>query len=101
MTYQVNKGVGGQFEFFGLRGNYLWIMAAGIVASFLLVVILGLCGLPTYVGAVVGLTQLTLFAYLIFRLNHRYGPYGLMKLIARHYQPDYLSSRRRVKKLLR
>ena len=101
MTYQVNKGVGGQFEFLGLRGNYLWIMAAGIVASFLLVVILGLCGVTTYIGAVVGLTQLTLFAYLIFRLNHQYGPYGLMKLIARHYQPDYLSSRRRVKKLLR
>lgn len=101
MTYQVNKGVGGQFEFLGLRGNYLWIMAIVIVACFLVVLFLGLCGLPTYFGAIIGLSLFAFFAYMVFYLNRRYGPYGLMKLFARHYHPDYLSSRRRVKKLLR
>ena len=43
-SYAIHKGVDKPAEFKGLQSQYLVIFALGLVASFLLVVVLHLCG---------------------------------------------------------
>ena len=89
--YPVNKGIGRPVEFKGLKAQYLFVFAGGLLAAFLLFVILYMAGV-TAASAVVWLT---------FRLNAMYGEHGLMKLGAARMRPRYLLHRRRVSHLLR
>ena len=42
--WEINKGVGRTVEFKGLKAQYLFLFAGGLLAVFILVVILYLCG---------------------------------------------------------
>ena len=42
--YPINKGVGRQVEFKGLRAQYLFLFAGGLLAVFILVVVLYMGG---------------------------------------------------------
>ena len=77
--YPINKGIGRPVEFKGLKAQYLFIFAGGLLAAFILF-------------ATVWLT---------FRLNAKYGEHGLMKLGATRMRPRHVLHRRRVSKLLR
>lgn len=47
--YPVNKGIGRPVEFKGLKAQYLFVFAGGLLAAFLLFVILYMAGVSQWV----------------------------------------------------
>ena len=94
--YPINKGVGRQVEFKGLRAQYLFLFAGGLLAVFILVVVLYMGGVDQVAGVGLGgaLVALT------FRLNRKYGAYELMKLLAARRHPRRIVSRKSVARIL-
>ena len=97
--YPVNKGIGRPVEFKGLKAQYLFLFAGGLLAAFILFVILYTAGAGQWLGF--GITAASAVVWLTFRLNAKYGEHGLMKLGAARMRPRYLLHRRRVSHLLR
>ena len=54
-TYPINKGIGRSVEFQGLKSQYLFIFAGGLLALFVLFVILYMAGVNGSVSASEGL----------------------------------------------
>ena len=96
--YPINKGVGRQVEFKGLRAQYLFLFAGGLLAVFILVVILYMGGVDQVACLVAGLGGA--LVALTFRLNRKYGAYGLMKLLAARRHPRRIVSRKSVARIL-
>lgn len=96
MEYPVNKGAGNSVEFKGLKSQYLFVFAGGLTAVLLAVVILYLAGVDQWICIPFGIVSGGLLVWVTFRLNARYGEYGLMKLLAGKRHPRYLIHRKRV-----
>ena len=77
--YPINKGIGRPVEFKGLKAQYLFIFCGGLLALFVLFVLV----------------------WQTFALNARYGEHGLMKLGAARSHPRYLINRRRITRLFK
>jgi len=75
--FNINKGIGQSVEFKGLKAQYLFIFAGGLLAVFVLFVIL------------------YLLVWQTFALNRRYGEHGLMKRMANSNHPRFLINRRK------
>ena len=99
--YPVNKGIGRPVEFKGLKAQYLFVFAGGLLAAFLLFVILYMAGMSQWVCIGLGVTAASAVVWLTFRLNAMYGEHGLMKLGAARMRPRHVLHRRRVSNLLR
>lgn len=84
-----------------LKAQYLFVFAGGLLAAFLLFVILYMAGVSQWVCIGLGITAASAVVWLTFRLNAKYGQHGLMKLGAARMRPRYLLHRRRVSHLLR
>lgn len=98
--YEVNKGIGRSPEFRGLKSQYLFLFAGGLLGIFLLFVVMYMAGANQWLCIGVGLTAATALVGGVFRLNARYGEWGLMKLRARRRMPRYILNRRRIDRLL-
>ena len=85
--YPINKGIGRPVEFKGLKAQYLFIFAGGLLAVFVLFVILYMAGVSQWVCIGLGVTAASAVVWLTFRLNARYGEHGLMKLGAARMPP--------------
>ena len=96
-AFEINKGVGRTVEFKGLKAQYLFLFAGGLLAVFILVVILSLCG----ISLVIGVVGASLVVWQTFTMNRKYGQYGLMKKGAVRMHPRYLMNRRIVFHLIR
>lgn len=100
MTYEVNKGIGGSVEFKGLKAQYLFLFVGGLVAVFILTVLLNVFGasmlFTTSFAIISGMTVV----WGTYTMNKVYGEYGLMKKRARALLPDYLINRRSVRFIL-
>ena len=101
MEYPINRGIGGEVEFKGLQAQYLFVFAAGLLAVFILFIILYMIGIGQWICIGFGVTSATLVVWLTFRLNSRYGTHGLMKHTARRNHPRYLLNRRIISRLFR
>jgi hypothetical protein len=99
MEYTINKGIGKSVEFKGLKAQYLFIFAAGLLSVFVLFVILYMAGVGQWICIGFGLTAASLLVWLTFLLNTRYGEHGLMKLMANRQHPRYLINRRTISRL--
>ena len=99
MKYPVNKGAGNPVEFKGLKSQYLFVFAGGLVMVLLAVVILYLVGVDQWICISFGSISGGLLVWMTFRLNARYGEHGLMKLGAQRSRPRYLLNRRRITRL--
>lgn len=99
MKYPVNKGAGNPVEFKGLKSQYLFVFAGGLVMVLLAVVILYLVGVDQWICISFGNISGGLLVWMTFRLNARYGEHGLMKLLAEKRHPRYLIHRKRVFRL--
>jgi len=73
--YPINKGIGRPVEFKGLKAQYLFIFCGGLLALFVLFVILYMVGIDR--------------------------EHGLMKLGAARSHPRYLINRRRITRLFK
>lgn len=99
--YTIHKGVDKPVEFKGLQSQYLVVFAAGLLTSFLLVVALHLCGVSQLTCFGVGIALAFGVIFTTFRLNARYGRYGLMKFLAAKLRPRRIISRRSLHRLIR
>lgn len=99
--YPINKGIGRPVEFKGLKAQYLFLFAGGLLAVFILVVVLYLCGISQIACLVIGVVGATLVVWQTFSMNRKYGQYGLMKQGAVRMHPRYLLNRRTVFHLIR
>ena len=96
----MNKGVGKQVEFKGLTAMYLFILAGGLAAVLLAVVVLYLAGAGQRACILGGIFACSLLAWGVFRLNARFGEHGLMKMLAEKRHPRYLIRRRKIFRML-
>lgn len=98
---EINKGVGRDVEFKGLRAQYLFIFAGGLLAVFVVFVIMYMAGIDQWACILFGIVATTLIVWLTFSLNKRYGSHGLMKLFAARQHPRRILSRKRIIRLIR
>ena len=99
MKYPVNKGAGNPVEFKGLKSQYLFVFAGGLVMVLLAVVILYLVGVDQWICISFGSISGGLLVWMTFRLNARYGEHGLMKLLSKRQHPHYLINRKASRRL--
>ena len=95
-SFEINKGVGRTVEFKGLKAQYLFLFAGGLLTGFILIVVLYLCGISQIACLVIGVVDASLVVWQTFTMNRKYGQYGLMKKGAVRMHPRYLVSRRTV-----
>lgn len=100
-TYSINKGIGRSVEFQGLKSQYLFIFAGGLLALFVLFVILYMAGVNQWICIGFGGSAASVLVWQTFALNKKYGEHGLMKRSALHSHPRYLINRRRIPRLFR
>ena len=100
MEYGINKGIGKSVEFRGLKAQYLFIFAGGLLAVFVVFVILYMAGVDQWVCIAFGVAAASVLVWLTFRLNARYGEHGLMKLFAARQHPRRILSRKRITRLI-
>lgn len=99
MEYELNKGIGESAEFKGLKAQYLFIFVGGLLALFVVFVVLYMAGVNQWVCIGFGITSASALVWLTFHLNGKYGEHGLMKLLARRQHPRYLINRINSRKL--
>lgn len=99
--YPVNKGIGRSVEFKGLKAQYLFIIVGGLLALFVLFVILYMIGIDQWICIGFGVVSASVLVWQTFALNARYGEHGLMKLGATKSHPRYLLNRRRISRLIK
>ncbi len=98
--YGINKGVGRSPEFRGLTAQYLFMFAGGLLLLFIIFIVMYMIGVSMVRCIIFGAVSGMSLVILTFRLNKRYGPYGLMKKasVARH--PRRIISRKRISRLI-
>lgn len=99
--YNINKGIGRSVEYKGLKAQYLFIFAGGLLAMFVVFVIMYIIGISQWICIGFGVTTTSILVWLTFHLNAKYGEYGLMKLSAGKYHPRYIINRLRLTRLIR
>ena len=97
--YSVNKGIGKPAEFKGLQSQYLFMFAGGLLAVFVVFVIMFMAGANHWICILFGVAAASALVWLTFSLNEKYGAHGLMKLQAGMSRPRYLINRIRTLKL--
>lgn len=95
-TYHINKGIGRTVEFKGLKAQYLFIFAGGLLAVLVLVMILYMAGVNNYICLFTAGSASSLLIWQTFSMNRKYGEHGLMKLGAKKKHPRYIISRKNV-----
>ena len=77
------------------------IFGGGLLALFVLFVILYMVGIDQWVCIGFGAASSSLLVWQTFALNARYGEHGLMKLGAARSHPRYLINRWRITRLFK
>jgi hypothetical protein len=91
-VYTINKGVNRAVEFRGLKGQYIWWLAGGIVTLLLAFVILYISGVnPLVCIGVIAVAGTVLFIQ-VYRLSRVHGEHGLMKQAAARRLPRRIRS---------
>lgn len=100
MEYEINRGVGREVEFRGLTARYLFLFAGGLLGTFLLIVVLYLAGTAQSICLGVGIVTAAAVVAGTFRLDRKYGRWGLMKLAAARRRPRRIRHRKRIVRIL-
>lgn len=82
-----------------LKSQCLFIFCGGLLAVFVVFVVLYMAGVNQWVCIGFGVTSASALVWLTFHLNGKYGEHGLMKLLARRQHPRYLINRINSRKL--
>ncbi|ULB35719.1 DUF4133 domain-containing protein [Proteiniphilum propionicum] len=101
MEFNINKGIGKSVEFKGLKAQYLFIFAAGLLAVFIVFVVMYMAGADQWVCIGFGVISATMLVGFTFRLNEKYGEHGLMKILAKRNHPRYLINRKIPRRLFK
>ena len=98
--YSINKGIGRSVEYKGLKAQYLFIFAGGLLGMFVVFVIMYVIGISQWFCIGFGITVTSILVWLTFHLNAKYGEWGLMKIQAVRNHPRYIISRKRFLRLV-
>ena len=101
MEYSVNKGIGKPAEFQGLKSQYLFIFAGGLLGLFVVFVIMFMAGVGQWICIGFGVVSGLVLVYGTFYLNNKYGEHGLMKIQAKRNHPRYVINRRNFSRLFK
>ena len=101
MEYTINKGIGKPAEFKGLKSQYLFIFAGGLLSVFVIFVVMYMAGVGQMTCIIFGVVTAGSLVWLTFRLNDKYGEHGLMKLLASRNHPKYIVNNRRIERLFK
>lgn len=99
--YPINRGIGKPVEFKGLKSQYLFIFAGGLLSVFVIFVIMYMVGISQWFCIGFGVVTASILVWQTFAMNAKYGEYGLMKVGAVKSHPKYLLNRRRFPKLFK
>ena len=94
--YQINRGIGRPAEFKGLKSQYLFIFAGGLLGIFIVFVLMYLIGINQWVCIGFGVVAALALVYFTFSLNSKYGTHGLMKISAKRNHPRFIISRKKI-----
>lgn len=97
--FSINKGIGRPAEFKGLKSQYLFIFAGGLLSVFIVFVIMYMIGIPQMFCIGFGVISAGTLVWGTFYLNDKYGEHGLMKLQATKNHPCYIINRVRIGRL--
>jgi len=100
-NYNMNKGIGRTVEFKGLKAQYLFIFAGGLLGTLILVMLLYVIGVNSYICLLLLTGGASLIVWQTFSLNRKYGEHGLMKVGARKRHPRYIICRKAVHRYLK
>lgn len=100
MEYNINRGVGKTVEFKGLKAQYLLAFVIGLLIIFFVFVIMYMTGINNLCCISFGIIATTILVWFTFRLNTKYGRFGLMKLAANKRHPRCIINRRAIYLLL-
>ena len=95
-VYNINKGIGRMVECKGLKAQYLFIFAGGLLGILILVMILYMVGVNSYICLFLGAGGALLIVWQTFSMNKKYGEHGLMKISAHKRHPHYIICRKQV-----
>lgn len=101
MKYNINKGIGRTVEFRGLKAQYLFIFAGGLLGMLILVMIMYMIGVNSFICLVLGTGSASIIVWKTFSLNSKYGTHGLMKIAAKKRHPRYIICRKPVQRYLK
>lgn len=96
MSYNINRGIGRGVEFQGLKAQFLYGFAGGLLGTLILVMVLYMAGVNMYICMGTGALCSSVIVWQTFSLNRKYGQHGLMKAAARRKHPKYIISRKPV-----
>jgi len=99
MEFSVNRGIGKPAEFQGLKAQYLFIFAGGLLGLFVVFTVMYMIGINQWVCICFGVVSTLTLVYSTFYLNKKYGEHGLMKAQARRNHPRYVINRRNFPRL--
>lgn len=85
--YSINKGVNKSIEFRGLKAQYIWYLAGGLIGLLILFAILYVTGVNTYICLIIILTAGGFLFTWVYRLSNKYGEHGMMKKAAKRSLP--------------
>ncbi len=100
-VYQINKGINKSIEFRGLKAQYIWYFAAGVIGLLILFAVLYIVGINSFVCIGIILFAGTVLTIKIYALSNTYGEYGMMKKLARRSVPKVVRSKNRAIFLLK
>ncbi len=100
-TYNINKGIGRTVEFRGLKAQYLFIFAGGLLSILIVVMVMYMAGLHPYICLGFGSIGSSIIVWQTFAMNRKYGTHGLMKLAARKKHPRYIVRRKTLRASIR
>ena len=82
-----------------LKSQYLFIFAGGLLAVFVVFIVLFMAGVNQWlcIGFIVSASLLLVWQ--TFRLNAKYGTHGLMKAATRKRHPRFIISRKAIPRL--
>ena len=89
MNYELNKGIGESAEFKGLKAQYLFIFVGGLLALFVLFVILYMAGMNQWFCIAFGVISASVLVRLTFHMHGKF----------RKQHPRYLINRISPRKL--
>lgn len=101
MNFNLNKGIGKSAEFKGLKAQYLFLFAAGLLTVFVLFIIIYMVGINQWICIGFGIIAASVLVWATFALNGKYGEHGLMKLLASRQHPRFLINRKTPRKLFK
>ena len=94
-VYQINKGINKPIEFRGLKAQYIWYLAGGLIGLLILFAIMYFIGLNAFVCLGIILISGTILFMYIYKLSNTYGEFGMMKKLAKRSVPGLVKSNSR------